>query len=339
MARNPEYISKDLKALGATTDQVDQALRKLYSEYCDAFGKAIKRQLVLAVYQLCTQVYPDAFLRLSVSEREKVQQAVRKLAEQSLLQVEQLRQLIAVRPDDRAVESSQLQDELLDEAAPNPSSAVSEETVSSSAGTETVGIRATDIAEHLQEPQELFQRLVSSLTLLARFSAEPLSPINLAKRHVLLERHLRTILQTTSNLANYLLKQAKILPDLPEMVITAAAEAEAGEPSPNTPNLLNVLVEVGSSASQSEEDAGDVELSNPAESTEDEAESSMTHLVAVNLRLTDIEFADNHAALWRSKIQETLARLKRLGNQYQKLHREKAQAEAEFAWRAIWVEA
>jgi hypothetical protein len=60
--------------------------------------------------------------------------------------------------------------------------------------------------------------------------------------------------------------------------------------------------------------------------------------MALNLRLGDIEFTDTQTALRRSKIQETLARLKQLSRRYQKLQQEKARAEAEAMWRSTWFE-
>jgi len=198
-----------------------------------------------------------------------------------------------------------------------------------------------DAAGGSKEASEMIRRLSTSLSLFSVLGTEPLSPVSLAKRHVLLERHIRAILRTLSGLTNYLLKQANILPDLPEMVIAAAVEAESGESGPNTPNVLSVLVEVGgdraeddtSSDPEQNDDDFDEELF-----TDDDDDREMTHLVAINLRLADIEFADTQTALWRSKLQEVLMKLKRLGNPYQKLQREKAKADAEHAWRAVWFE-
>ncbi|MBE7381239.1 MAG: hypothetical protein F6J95_007495 [Leptolyngbya sp. SIO1E4] len=361
MARSLEQILRDLEALAAATTRIDQEIKELYKQYLEVLGKAVKRQLILAAYHLCTQIYPEAFLKLSVNQREKVQGGIRKIADQGRTQVEQLGQLVAMglvlaSSEKESSMSGTTTDTPLSEtantgegdviAADNSGAAANARTTEDEkenaptadkddAGDDDSAAESSD--QTAMEASEIAQRLSSSLSLFAALEADPLSPINLAKRHVLLERQLRAILHTVSNLANYLLKQARVLPDLPEMVIAAAAEAEAGEPGPSTPNLLNVLVEMESDRAQN--DSGDDKEAEDNDAlSEEDPEGSMTHLVAVNLRLADIEFADTHAALWRSKLQEILARLKRLSSQYQKLQREKARAEAEYAWRATWFE-
>ena len=191
-----------------------------------------------------------------------------------------------------------------------------------------------------EKASAMLKRLSTSLSLFSILEAEPLTPVSLAKRHVLLERHLRTILRTLSSLTNHLLKQANVLPDLPEMVIAAATEADGDNAGPSTPNLVSVLVEVADRSPDDDRDTDeDREFEENDESFDDEeTDHDMTHLVAINLRLADIEFADHQTALWRGRLQETLHKLKRLGRRYQTLQQEKAQAEAEHAWRAVWFE-
>lgn len=332
MAKSLEQILKDLGALTAATDNLDQELKDLYSHYLEALGVAVKRQLVLATYHLCTQVYPDAFLGLSVSGRETVQRELRNIAEQGKAQILQLTQVAKTNATQNLLE------------------AASEQPTSSREIPDENRFQEADAAVLVQEPREesdevhiISQRLANALSLLTAFDAEPLTPIVLAKRHVLLDRQLRAVLQKLSSVTNHLLKEAQILPDLPDMVITAAAEAEAEEPGPSTPNLLNVLVEMGRDRGPDEEsDTKHDAVEEPSEehdlSEENDPDRNMTHLVAINLRLADIEFADTQTALWRSKLQEKLSVLKQLSRRYQKLHRAKAKAEAEHAWRATWFE-
>ncbi|MGF1521024.1 MAG: hypothetical protein ACFBSF_01720 [Leptolyngbyaceae cyanobacterium] len=354
MARSLEQILRDIESLTAATNTVDQDLKSLYQRYLEVLSKAVRQQLVLAAYHLCTQVYPEAFLKLSVNQREKVQTGIRKIAGQGQSQLEQLSRVItmdvframaekeAVSPDEETDSQASTEEEASTPPVATEADPEILETAEKTTANEPTLPTASDQEDGASLPEaiaasEIAQRLSGALSLLAAFGSEPLSPINLAKRHVLLERQLRAILQTVSNLANYLLKQAHVLPDLPEMVLAAAAEAETGESGQTAPNLLNVLVEMGRDRSQNDLEEED-SLENKEALDEEDPESSMTHLVAINLRLADIEFADAHTALWRGKLQEVLARLKRLGSQYQKLQREKAQAEAEHAWRATWFE-
>ena len=365
MARSLDQVSNDLSALEASTARIDEDLQVLYKEYLAVLGNAVKRQLVLAVYHLCTQAYPDEFLNLSVKQREKLQADVRKTAAQGQTQIEQLGQAMDVsglaskleeviapdlgNQDDATVEIADAVEEIAKEshgysnASSDSIDTTNTPTVEEADAPSSLPTTAQTDAELAapKEAAEMIRQLSTSLSLFSVLGAEPRSPVSLAKRHVLLERNLRVVLQTLSSLTNHLLKQVNILPDLPEMVIAAAAEAEPNESASSTPNVLNVLVEIGGDRRDNDEQEND---NNNAEDldgdifNENNSDREMTHLVAINLRLADIEFSDTHTAVWRGKLQETLLKLKRLGSRYQKLQREKARAEAEHAWRAVWFE-
>ncbi|MHC5831391.1 MAG: hypothetical protein ACYT04_89355, partial [Nostoc sp.] len=66
--------------------------------------------------------------------------------------------------------------------------------------------------------------------------------------------------------------------------------------------------------------------------------SGLTQIMAINLRLGEIEFADVTLSSERRQIRSILVQLNKLGREYQKTHRERAIAEAEAAWRASWFE-
>lgn len=326
MARGLEQIRKDLETLEQSTLQLNEELYSLYAKYLEMLGAAIRQQLVMAAYHLCTQTYPEAFLALSVSQREKLQIALQQLGDQAQSQLKALIQ----SADDASSDSEATATEI------GRSTAASEDTASEDTATLNT---FTDAAMSRTGDDDAAP--VGQTTPDGTMAASATSPLVLARRHVLLERQIRALLQTLSNTANYLLKQADILPDLPEAVLTAVSEAEGGDGGPATPNLLNVLVEMGrdrgySADPEDEDNERDEDDEDDGKPDLGESDRSMTHLMAINLRLADIEFTDKQTALWRSKIQAALARLKKLSSHYQKAQREKAQAEAEAAWRATW---
>lgn len=365
MARSLDQIAADLTKLDAVTQELDENLQAIYQDYLAALGQAVKRQLILATYHLCTQTYPEEFLALTVTQREQLQANLRQLSSQGQSQIIQLGQMTnltdlatqleeavvakygaLVSDSDDASEDSDDDIPASSEAASAPLAAATEAPIEPPA-TAVVPLESSATADEentLEQASEqasmVLKRLSTSLSLSSMLEAEPLTPVSLAKRHVLLERHLRTILRTLSSLANHSLKQVNILPDLPEMVIAAATEAGEDNAGPSTPNLVSVLVEVADR--QDGDDRDDDEESEFEENDEtfeeEDSDHDMTHLVAVNLRLADIEFADHQTALWRGRLQETLHKLKRLGRRYQTLQQEKARAEAEHAWRAVWFE-
>ena len=146
------------------------------------------------------------------------------------------------------------------------------------------------------------------------------NPEHLAEWQENLEQAIAQTLSTLSRNTNRLIQQAGILPpQLPEALLEAAAQAEASTDGvAGPPNLLNLLIQ--------------------AENSEDSEETAVTHIIALNLRLSEIEFADSTVMAFRKQIRNLLLRLSTLKREYQKKQRERTIAEAEAAWRTSWFE-
>ncbi|MBV9388657.1 MAG: hypothetical protein JOZ78_19720 [Chroococcidiopsidaceae cyanobacterium CP_BM_ER_R8_30] len=151
-------------------------------------------------------------------------------------------------------------------------------------------------------------------------SPYPSNPRALAEWQQNLETAIALTLKTASRDANRLLQQVGILPrKLPEPLLEAAAKVEASaETVAGPPNLLNLLVET--------------------ESDEQSGNANMTHITAIHLRLSEIEFADIQVRAGRNQIRNLLLKVNSLGQEYQKKQREWTIAQAEAAWRASWSE-
>ncbi|MUL35118.1 hypothetical protein [Gloeocapsopsis dulcis] len=277
-----EQIKREIAALEEACRVLAEELYAAYTNYFLALGQAVRQQAILATYHLCTQGYPEAFLSLSFSQRQQLQQDVRKVIRKAI------EQLLAIT---QVEEKENLEEDIK----------------------EDLKLEATE--EALLE--SVSSHPSSSSTLL-KF---PANPIDLIKWQQNIEQAIALQLKTISREINYLLQQAKILPEkLPFPLLDAAlntpelpAEATAGPP-----NLLNLLVE--------------------AESNSNQEESSVTTLVAVYLRLGEIEFADTTLRAKRNQIRHLETRIRTLLKEYYKKQREQAIAEAEAAWRASWFE-
>lgn len=149
-----------------------------------------------------------------------------------------------------------------------------------------------------------------------RLKPQPLHPKDIAQWQSNLEDEIIEVLQTISHATNQVLQQTGILPDrLPEPILEVAAKADlSSETAASPPNLLNLLVE------------GDSEDEKPG----------LTQVVAVRLRLSEIEFSDSATAAQRSKLRHLTGQLAKLGREYQRKQKERAIAEAETAWRSSW---
>ena len=347
MAGAIEQIERELVALDKATIQCEAEFQKLYTHYLEALGQAVKQQLVLASYYLCTQAYPERFLKLSLASRQKLQQAMRKLGDQAKTQL-QFQLLQAASQNSEVTDAKTRIQMLLSRRVDREHNSIILE--------KTAPDNLTDILPETDAPPEGSELDLESLAWISpeALSSEPrspdmspqvaqtdsdkpqtqpketLTPSLVARQHLILEQRIRGALQTLSKTANYVLQQADILPALPESLLAAASESEAiAEVPAGPPNLLNLFVEIGAESDSENEDAEESEAAEPP---------SMTHLIAINLRLSEIEFADSTVSAWRSKIRSLLGNLKKLAQIYKKKQRERASAEAEAAWRASWYE-
>ncbi len=268
MARAIEQIERDIAALSEAVKAIAAEVASVYTDYLIALGQAIRAQLILASYQICTQGYPKQFLSLSVSQRQQLQQTINKLGKRA---AEQLISQLKFKAEG---------------------------------------------AEDAEEAEEDKARGTISNFNLACFS----NPIELVQWQRNLEEAIAHTLKTLSLETNRLLQQAGILPQkLPSPLLEAATTApETAQITASAPNLMNLLIET--------------------ENSSDSEQSSMTQLIAIQLRLSEIEFTDANVRAARNQIRQMETRINQLGQEYQKKQRERVIAEAEAAWRSSWFE-
>ncbi len=281
MARAIERIEKEINELKVAISAIAQELNLAYARYINTLGPALQKQLILASYYLCTQGYPEEFLNLSLNQRQKLQQGIRKLSKEAF------QKLI-----------SYIQ----------PSEVTQRETVVEFEKEENTEIENGEKEENEQQPKVL----------------DPSNPIELVEWQQDLEEAIQETLKKLSQLVNILIQKTGVLPKkLPEPILVAATAAAASSESssnmiPSPPNLLNLVIEISND--------------------EDSEDSSLTQIMAIHLRLGEIEFAEATLLAERKGIRNILMQLNKLGREYQKRQRELKIAEAEAAWRASWFE-
>ncbi len=91
-----EQLRQDLELLRSAVAKAVQETYSLYSAYLETLGRSLKQQLVLTSYHVCTQIYPQQFLKLSLSQRHDLQQSLQQLAQQIQHSVQDCLELIAV---------------------------------------------------------------------------------------------------------------------------------------------------------------------------------------------------------------------------------------------------
>lgn len=372
MVRSVEQIAQEMAALDQTVATLSQAFYAAYQKYLAALGSAMQQQLVVAGYHVCTRGYPEQFLKLSLTQRQDLQQSLRKLGKQAeadliacLKPIEpELPTTAEAQSDETASESNALSDLKISLANAEEGLELTDSTffeLSSSleAGSETVllpsdlvlEMRLSDYPEgQASETAEMAEEISSaemgnsqadsnvdqvdsaqsdpggsSPEPFASETAEsadavprPLQPKDIARWQSRLEFKITETLQDLSHTTNRVLQKANILPNrLPEPVLEVATKADlSSESTASPPNLLNLLIEADS----------------------DQDKPTMTQVMAVRLRLSELEFGDATTAAHRSQLRQLMAQLSKWGREYQRKQKEYAIAQAETAWRSSWFE-
>ncbi|MBW3587525.1 MAG: hypothetical protein KY448_17310 [Cyanobacteria bacterium 0813] len=317
MVRAKERIEQDLAGLEEALVALNLEFRSTYEGYLTALGQAVRQQLILACYHLCTQAVPESFLKLSFDGRQKMQQSVRGLAAAS---EEKLRSLVTeseAEEDEEEDEDEEEEDEEEDEDEDEEEDEEDEED-------------EEEDEEGEDEEDDKGKNEVSAINYLFSVAnyqlPSPNSPESLARWQNSIEKSIVHIIKLLSRDTNRLLQQSGILPThLPEPVLEAASQAESsGDSVAGPPNLLNLIIETESSSASR----------NLAETLGSRA----LHITAIKLRLSEIEFADAGTSAWRQQIRNLSVKLNSLGRDYQKKQRELAVVDAESAWRSSWFE-
>jgi hypothetical protein len=330
MAKSIQTTQQELEALKVTVAEAGQELQDLYINYLNLLSQSAKQQLISASYYLCTQIYPESFLKLSLSNKQKVQQKLRELSDRiqpEILDISTEKQL------NFAMQELNLVAEMLKNL---PLSSKVETIKEDKVNLELVKaelqeIEATELNLNLENSAENFDNTLDSDSDSDSEEAEGWqevdfsNPEHLILWHKQLERNIKRILDQTSKQANRYLQKSAIIPSrLPAKVIEVAMKAEEsaskshGNKIQNVPNILNLIVET------------DKEKKAPS--------SSIVQISLLRLRLSELEFIDPLLNAKRTQIRTHVSKIAQLKRQYRDKKREHAQAEAEAAWRSSWYE-
>ncbi|NES73631.1 MAG: hypothetical protein F6K24_54825, partial [Okeania sp. SIO2D1] len=93
-----KQIEEKLKEIEVAIAEIAKEFYDTYEGYFKVLGEGIRQQLIFASYHICTQGYPEAFLNLSFSQRQKMQSELREIAK---LPVRELEELLAQIPEEQ----------------------------------------------------------------------------------------------------------------------------------------------------------------------------------------------------------------------------------------------
>lgn len=200
MAGSLKEISQQLAALDQQIETLGDTFTETYRSYLKQLGQTVRQQIIMSCYKICTENYPKRFLALSMSQRQKLQDDLKTLAEQTELGLNELLQPISqTQPNPEPIE---LPDEL--------EALLSDETLEPE-------------EEEEEEPE-------TPLT--------PIEALTIWQEQ--LERSILKTLKTASSAANQYLQDAEILQKrIPQAVLEVAAKTDGNDPNaPNLLNVL-----------------------------------------------------------------------------------------------------
>jgi hypothetical protein len=308
-----EHLAQEIIALEVESSRLAQRLEAACERYLAALRKTLPRQLVQACYVLCTQVHPLVFLRLNFDQRYQLQQHLKQVGEEiaATMTLEKLMQ----QAQQQAAAKAQ---ELLAEEAQIPSAIPEQSEISPASEPETIQNSALEYSEpvpHL-DPSSGVDSSNGEVAAEPKpqWLTVPTDPEAIAQWLEGLSEVIRAQLRRASNAANAALQQADIFEStIPLEILEAKRSREPGQGPSGPPNLLRLVV-----SQQASEDEGEVQI------------------LAVDLRLPEIEFTDPHLMDQRRELQTLMQELRRLSERYTERQRQWAIAQAETAWRSSW---
>jgi hypothetical protein len=328
MTKSIQQIKQNLSSLEATAAERAVELEKIYQSYLNLLSQSVKQQLILASYQICTQFYPQAFLDLSLTNKQNLQQILRRIGveikpalyqiiEQKELESEPrelnlMAELIKNLPKPKRKKDTQ-DDESLTETE------IDLETVKAELG----NIELIAIDASLEDQFELEN---SNSEAPPKQKIDEQNPEHLILWHKQIERKIKKTLDSTSKKINKCLQDSGIIPDrLPSKIIDVAIQTDASKGGknnrklPNLPNILHLAIET--------------DQDKKSKSSQDIAQISL-----LRLRLAEIEFTDPMLNAQRGQIQNLINQISKLNSQYKIVKHEITVAEAQSAWRSSWYE-
>jgi hypothetical protein len=338
MTKSIQQVQQNLENLKLQVAKTAIELEEVHCNYLELLSHSLKQQLILACYQICTQLYPQSFIDLSLSAKQDLQQKLRQL---SLDLKPQLTKIVAQKELEAKLPEINLMAELI-KKLPTPKQRAGEGK-STSAENDLELIKA-EIAslENIEnlEDIELIAIAPSTFNTNSDDEVEPENPTEEAPReqidfenpehlilwHQQIEREIKKTLDETSKKVNQLLQGAKIIPDrLPNKVIDVAMQTETSKgmrnnsSPPQVAHVMNLTIESDKSK----------KLKSGKKSLQ---------ISLLRLRLAEVEFSDHLLNAKRGQIRNLMGKVKKLDSQYQAIQQELAVIEAQAAWRSSWYE-
>ncbi|GAB4527164.1 MAG: hypothetical protein Tsb0014_07780 [Pleurocapsa sp.] len=316
MTKSIQHIKTELAVLESTVAEAAEELQNSYKNYLELLSRSVNQQLILGSYQICTQFYPQSFLKLSLNQKQEIQQKIRNIGQE-------LQSMLLHSSEDKEIDLQQHELNFVAEMLKNLP-------VSSDKEDEEDSDRSIDL-ELIKSKLQKIDILELPITSEIESETEHREPVNfnnpehLILWHKQIERNIRKNLDAASKNINECLQNMGIIPNrVPTKVIEIAIKGDSSDSGRNTsqvknlPNILNLVIE-----------------------TDKDKKSKITSAAQISLlrlRLSEIEFSDPLLSGKRNQIRAILSKIGQLRRKYRDKKQEYAIAQAEAAWRSSWYE-
>ena len=397
MSGTVELLTKQLAALDHQAEELEASLRTTYGSYLNALAKTLRQQLILASYYICTEGYPEDFLKLPLSQRHNLQTRLKAITQETRIALESL--LLDPQPSPPPSPSSLMGSghffpgHAIVAAFEMPSTAIAIDVSLDGEGefnentTDILEVESlNDLESTLEQIQDQMKRGIfdSSLddededdeeddeddeedendrsnpndrrknnsrrgmtesnarelqAILAQVAAaisakEPTTPIDrLTTWQENLERGIQEKIRLSSYKTNQALQKSTLIPaPVPDRALEAASRVDNDANSPVS-HVVQMLVEMGR---PSDPESGDHPKRTNAEPFGPNV-PKLIHVVALQLRLGELEFNDPILMRWRNRLRELANNTQTLTQKYRKCQHKRSVAEAQDAWRSSWT--
>jgi hypothetical protein len=341
MAQSLEQLTQSLRDLDQQVFDLGEVFYATYQGYRQAIAQATQQQLILACYTLCTEAYPEKFLNLPTAQRQSLQAAIQTLTKQAQQELTQISHPF-VAPEEHASEPREaspadrtLDDHSEGDARSHLTHYESATVAEDEEDLEDLEDTESDVFDLVADLKELLE--IDVATASAPSPQEQLPIARLTRWQERLEQNTLAQLRQISYATNQLLQRFSILPTgIPAPILAAAAQAEGADPFGQNPHLLRLVLEAMKPSPDDAPDQHDAAERRPQKRKRDRP-TAILALVAVHIRLSEIEFRDSAVMTWRHKIRDLSKQLQTHQKEYRKKHQERTILEAQLAWRATWV--
>ena len=357
MTKSIQQVKQNLADLKSRVIETATELEELHRDYLNLLSQSLKQQLILSCYQICTQLYPQAFINLSLSAKQDLQQSLRQL---SLELQPQLLDLVAKKelesePNDlnliaKLIESLPKSKSPAKDRLENTSRDISKsmslrdselvkaeianlENIENIEDIELIAIDTGEdeepeleepfegpLEEPLEEPPEKPPEEATKEVM------ELDNPEHLISWHKQIERGITKTLDDVSRQVNKRLQLSNIIPDrLPKKVVDVAMQAESSKgmrnnaQQPKIPHVMHLVLES--------------DLRKKSQPSKKPMQISL-----LRLRLAEVEFSDHLLNAKRGQIRNLIGKIQQLKGQHNSIQQELAVIEAQAAWRSSWYE-